>query len=96
MDESVLFWCGKALVSCAVSLLLTYYVVFMLCQWPGGQPSLQAPVNVLNVGANVMLKAVVTLLVFTSLACVLLVLLHEPLHQPTKFFNDYVKSSSSS
>jgi hypothetical protein len=33
---------------------------------------------VLNVGANVLLKAVVTLLVFTSLACVLLVLLHEP------------------
>ncbi|ONM32017.1 hypothetical protein ZEAMMB73_Zm00001d040780 [Zea mays] len=35
--EPLLYWCRKALVSCVVSALLTFYVYFMLCQWPGGQ-----------------------------------------------------------
>jgi hypothetical protein len=85
MDESVFYWCGKALVSCAVSGLLTYYVVFMLCQWPGRcdgtlvtAASSQEAVELLRFWANVLLKAVVILLVFTCLASVQLVLRQEP------------------
>jgi hypothetical protein len=88
MEESVLYWCSKALVSCAVSALLTLYIVFMLCQWPGGQrdgtlvtvtaASLQEAVELLKYWANVLLAAVATLLVFTSLASFKQVLLQEP------------------
>jgi uncharacterized membrane protein len=88
MEEPVLYWCSKALVSCAVSALLTLYIVFMLCQWPGGQrdgtlatvtaASLQEAVELLKYWANVLLAAVATLLVFTSLASFQLVLLQEP------------------
>ena len=87
-EEPVLYWCSKALVSCAVSALLTLYIVFMLCQWPGGQrdgtlvtvtaASLQEAVELLKYWANVLLAAVATLLVFTSLASFQLVLLQEP------------------
>ncbi|CAD6231407.1 unnamed protein product [Miscanthus lutarioriparius] len=88
MEEPVLYWCSKALVSCAVSALLTLYTVFMVCQWPGGQrdgtlvtvtaASLQEAVELLKYWANVLLAAVATLLVFTSLASFQLVLLQEP------------------
>jgi len=88
MEEPVLYWCSKALVSCAVSALLTLYTVFMVCQWPGGQrdgtlvtvtaASLQEAVELLKYWANVLLAAVATLLVFTSLASFQLVLLEEP------------------
>lgn len=88
MEEPVLYWCSKALVSCAVSALLTLYIVFMLCQWPGGQrdgtlatvtaASLQEAVELLKYWANVLLAAVATLLVFTSLASFQQVLLQEP------------------
>ncbi|EES00722.1 hypothetical protein BDA96_03G166800 [Sorghum bicolor] len=88
MDESVLYWCGKALVSCAVSALLTLYIVFMLCQWPGGQRDgtlvtvtaaslLQEAIQLLNSWAKVLLAAVATLLVLTTLAAFQLVLLQE-------------------
>uniref|UniRef100_A0ACD5XPZ3 Uncharacterized protein n=1 Tax=Avena sativa TaxID=4498 RepID=A0ACD5XPZ3_AVESA len=39
MDESGLSRCTTTMVACGVSGLLTYYVVFMLDQWPGQQPS---------------------------------------------------------
>jgi len=39
MDESGLSSCTRTMVACGVSGLLTYYVVFMLDQWPGQQPS---------------------------------------------------------
>jgi len=37
MDESWLPGCTAIMVACGVSGLLTYYVVFMLHQWPGQQ-----------------------------------------------------------
>ncbi|XP_062210189.1 uncharacterized protein LOC133911792 [Phragmites australis] len=83
MDESsVLSWCTKALVSCGVSGLLIYYVVFMLCQWPGqdgkATPSLQEPVKLLKFWANALLTGAAIFFVFTSLAAVRLGL-HEPM-----------------
>lgn len=90
MDESVLYWCGKALVSCAVSALLTWYIVFMLCQWPGAQRDgtlvtvtaaaslLQEAVELLRYWAIVLLAAVAMLLVYTSLSSFQLVIREEP------------------
>jgi len=49
MDESWLSSCTAIMVACGVSGLLTYYVVFMLHQWPAGQQS--AIEN--NVAANI-------------------------------------------
>ncbi|KAM0901513.1 hypothetical protein ACQ4PT_019922 [Festuca glaucescens] len=40
MDESWLSSCTEIMVACGVSGLLTYYVVFMLHQWPGKQSAI--------------------------------------------------------
>lgn len=72
--EPLLYWCRKALVSCVVSALLTFYVYFMLCQWPGGQrdrtltgSSLQHALIHLKSWAKVLLKAVAVLLIFVCI-----------------------------
>ncbi|PWZ33034.1 hypothetical protein Zm00014a_020373 [Zea mays] len=72
--EPLLYWYRKALLSCVVSALLTFYVYFMLCQWPGGQrdrtltgSSLQHAVIHLKSWAKVLLKAVAVLLIFVCI-----------------------------
>jgi hypothetical protein len=44
MDESWLRICSAIMVACGVSGLLTYYVVFMMHQWPGQQYSVNISV----------------------------------------------------
>ncbi|KAL6627848.1 hypothetical protein ACP70R_031574 [Stipagrostis hirtigluma subsp. patula] len=98
MDESVFSWCAKALVSCGVSGLLIYYVVFMLCQWPGQDgrvtPSLEEAVKLLGFWANVLLTTAAALLVVTFLAAVRLGLYVRMVDAPAEFFNEFVTSSS--
>ncbi|XP_062198264.1 uncharacterized protein LOC133900979 [Phragmites australis] len=99
MDEFVLSWCTKVLVSCGVSGLLVYYVVFMLCQWPGQDSTTTPfvePVKLLMFWANVLLIAAAALLLFTYLAAVWLGAHESLVASPAKFFNDYVIRSSSS
>lgn len=83
MDESVLFyWITKALVSCGVSGLLVYYLVFLLCQWPGQDgtttPFGKEAAKLLMFWANVLLIAASTLL-FTFLLVAAGVVLQEPM-----------------
>jgi hypothetical protein len=82
MDESVLYWCAKALVSCGVSGLLVYYLVFLLCQWPGqdgtATPFGKEAVRLLIFWANALLTVVSTLL-FTSLLVAARLVLQEPM-----------------
>jgi len=83
MDESVLFyWITKALVSCGISGLLVYYLVFLLCQWPGQDgtttPFGKEAAKLLMFWANVLLIAASTLL-FTFLLVAAGVVLQEPM-----------------
>uniref|UniRef100_A0A0A9AMZ2 Uncharacterized protein n=1 Tax=Arundo donax TaxID=35708 RepID=A0A0A9AMZ2_ARUDO len=98
MDEFVFSWCTKALVSCGVSGLLVYYIVFMLCQWPvqdcTATPFLEEALKLLKFWANVLLTTAAALLVFTVLAAVWLGLHESVAAAPVKFFNDYVTRSS--
>lgn len=64
MDEQLLvswWWCTKAMVSCGVSGLLVYYVVFMLRQWPGmdstATVSVDEAVKLLELWAKILLVA---------------------------------------
>ncbi|KAL6615154.1 hypothetical protein ACP70R_037424 [Stipagrostis hirtigluma subsp. patula] len=98
MDELVLSWCAKALVSCGVSRLLVYYVVFTLCQWPGQDgrvtPFLEEAVKLLGFWANVLLTTAAALLVVTFLAAVRLGLYVRMVDAPAEFFNEFVTSPS--
>ncbi|KAK3160810.1 hypothetical protein QOZ80_1BG0065030 [Eleusine coracana subsp. coracana] len=72
MDDLVLSYCTKAMVSCGVSGLLVYYSVFMLHQWPGIDSTTTAfveAVKLLELWANILLIAA-ALLVFAFVAAV--------------------------
>ncbi|KAK3164331.1 hypothetical protein QOZ80_1AG0016140 [Eleusine coracana subsp. coracana] len=72
MDDRVLSYCTKAMVSCGVSGLLVYYFVFMLHQWPGIDSTTTAfveAVKLLKLWANILLIAA-ALLVFAFVAAV--------------------------
>jgi hypothetical protein len=93
MDELVFTWCAKALVSCVVSALLVYYVVFMLCQWPGADGTAAAAPFVeekIKLWANTLLTAAAALLVFVSLAALWLGLLQQMVAEPLKNFSEFV------
>jgi hypothetical protein len=99
VDELVFAWCTRTLVSCAVSALLVYYVVFMLCQWPGVDATAAAPfveeaIKLLKLWANTLLTAAAALLVFVVLAAVWLGLFEQMVAERLNFFSEFVIRSS--
>lgn len=97
MGESGLSRCTRALVSCGISGLLIYYVVFMLRQWPGqagmATPSLEETTQLLRFWANALLIAAAALTVFTSLAAARLGLYEPTVAALAKLFDEYVMNN---
>ncbi|OEL26395.1 hypothetical protein BAE44_0012587 [Dichanthelium oligosanthes] len=90
MGKPVFSWGAKVLVSCAISGLLIYYVVFMLCQWPGldGKvtPFLEDTVKLLMFWANTLLITAAALLVSTPVIVVWIGLHGQMVAAPAEFF----------
>uniref|UniRef100_A0A0D9V0M1 Uncharacterized protein n=1 Tax=Leersia perrieri TaxID=77586 RepID=A0A0D9V0M1_9ORYZ len=95
VDELGVSRCVMALVSCGVSGILVYYVVFMLRQWPAHGTAagkvngsyLEEAVQLLRFWANILLLAAAALLISTSVAAVRLGLHEQAVPALRKFLN---------
>lgn len=92
MDESGVSGCVMTSVSCGVSGLLVYYVVFMLRQWPAAQSTATGTSGVYSLGefwAIFLLVAAAALLLSASVAAVRLGLHEQAVPALLKFLKEY-------
>lgn len=92
MDESGVYRCVMTSVSCGVSGLLVYYVVFMLRQWPAAQSTATGTSGVYSLGefwAIFLLVAAAALLLSASVAAVRLGLHEQAVPALLKFLKEY-------